>query len=72
MIKLEEGLVGDYRADWTKPGPKSVFKQSSQLLKKETVVCTDFKKGKRVRTSYICEHCNVCFPWSWTMLGKLS
>ena len=44
MIKLEEGLVGDYRADWTKPGPKSVFKQSSQLLKKETVLFAQILK----------------------------
>ena len=44
MIKLEEGLVGDYRADWTKPGPKSVVKQSNQLLKKETVLFAQILK----------------------------
>ena len=82
MVKLVEGLTGDFRAGQTTPGRKSVQNPPDRLLypekhlkqtklpigkKRNCVVCTDLKKGKRVRTSFICEHCNValCLGQCW-------
>ena len=85
MVKLVEGSTGDFRAGWMKPGKKSVenppdrllfpekiySKQSCQLVKK---LCQlhRFEKGKRVSTSYICEHCNVtlCPAQCWEKYTK--
>ena len=82
MVKLVEGLTGDFRAGQTTPERKSVQNPPDRLLypekhlkqtklpigkKRNCVVCTDLKKGKRVRTSFICEHCNValCLGQCW-------
>ena len=49
--------------------PEKHLKQTKLPIgkKKNCVVCTDFKKGKRVCTSFICEHCNValCLGQCW-------
>ena len=68
MVNLVKGLTGDFSQ--TKPGRKSVESPPDRLLfpekhleqtklpvDKKTNCCLHrFKKGKRVRTSYICEH----------------
>ena len=79
MVKLVEGLTSAGR---TKPGRKSVENRPDRLLfpekhskqtklpignKRNCVVCTYLKKGKRVRKSYIYEHCNIalCLGQCW-------
>ena len=83
MVKLVEELTGDFRPGWTKPGRKSVKYPPGRLLypekhlkqtklpigkKRNCVICTDLKKGKRVRAFFICEHCE---PFVLDNVGKI-
>ena len=67
-----EGLIGDYWQTWIRPGgkatdipkrllnPEAYMKKWSYLKeRKKTVICTNLKWNKWVRTSYVCDECGV-------------
>ena len=73
MVKVVEQLIGGFREQRNRPGPKikdtpnrllnpeKHFKQTKleKGKKKNCVVCTKLQSNIRVRTSYICGECNI-------------
>ena len=81
MVKVVEGLIGGFREQRNRPGPKikdapnrllnpeKHFKQTKleKGKKKNCVVCTKLQDNIRVCTLYICGKCNValCIGECW-------
>ena len=81
MVKVVEGLIGGFREQRNRPGPKikdapnrllnpeKHFKQTKleKGKKKNCVVCTKLQDNIHVCTSYICGKCNValCIGECW-------
>ena len=81
MVKVVEGLIGGFREQRNRPGPKikdapnrllnpeKHFKQTKleKGKKKNCVVCTKLQDNIRVCTLYICGECNValCIGECW-------
>ena len=81
MVKVVEGLIGGFREQRSRPGPKikdppnrllnpdKHFKQTKleKGKKKNCVACTKLQDNIRVRTLYICGECNValCIGECW-------
>ena len=85
MIQLVEGLIGDYRQTWIRPGrkatdipkrllnPEAHMKQIKLPKGKKKKLCYLYKLETEQTSTYI-----LCLRWMWcsftyrTMLGKMS